>query len=127
MVEIGSVVSCRGHEWSVMAHEASPRGTPPYLRLARIDEHGNATALVVGPDSVEVIGVPRFVMGDDVNFGLDNRGAVVSDDGGEFVEVIADFRRTYDGGSKHKVARTVPVPRSLLSRDNIGLSLNRIG
>jgi hypothetical protein len=127
MTEIGSLVTCRGETWAVTEHTASPHGFPPYLRISRIDERGLATSLVVGDASVEVIGLPIFVQGDDVSFGLDSRGSVLTDDGGQFITVVSDFPRHYRGGSKFKVSREVPVTRAELVRGNTGLASKRIG
>jgi hypothetical protein len=126
--QTGLLVSCRGELWAVTAHEPSPRGFPGYVRISRIDEHGNATALVVGPSAVEVLGHPVFQAGDNVHFGLDSHGVVLADSGGDYVTVVSsDFRRSYTGGSKFKEAeREIPVARGLLVRDNIGLSQSRL-
>lgn len=61
-IQLGSIVSFKKSRWVVIGTSPSSRGRPD-LRIARL-RHGRLESLMVGPEGLKLIEVPRFQPGE---------------------------------------------------------------
>jgi hypothetical protein len=111
-IQLGSIVSFKKSRWVVIGTSPSSRGRPD-LRIARL-RHGRLESLMVGPEGLKLIEVPRFQPGERLKLSQGREGVVLEDSGDDTVKLHEVTMRDLRGEGRIKVEGISIVSRSSL-------------
>ena len=114
----GDVVSHAGKRWVVVELKPSPKGWPLNCLLRRRRDDGRYTTLEVSTDAPELLDHPILTVGQRVVVHDGQEGTVVTDNGGDLVQVRLVRRRQSEGGEWFQSEGITDAARSQIILDN---------